>query len=684
MDEDQLQSILGRLDAIESRVASIERRMYPVAPPVTPPKVPAHITEVAWTTPPPSGMPPPVQQERPVAAVANASEIEYNIGAKLLPRVGAVALVAGISYAASIALNRGLITPAMIFGFLCVVCVAFMGFGFWKRSEKEQFGDLVTAVGSAGLFVNFAAGHSYQHLYEGKTLLMLFLAHSVLNLGYSLWRGSKAFWALGSFGGFIAACMPLDQHNAHACLILTLLVVAAGAAVVARHKWQGGAVTLWLAGLAIEMYCPILPSRGQVFVWIPYAMVLTSMVCVAAHAFSYQESSTNARAGAGLWMTWLTAVALIATWSGKPECSHFAIGLAACTIPIAFLTRNEKVRRRIWLGAALAAFTVGPVMAPHGQWGVLYAGLAIFGCVVAVASGWTEALLVALAELAVTFGVYFANLDLEKVVAREELPLLGTVFVAYIAFVGAATMLHRKGSLSKDTAGAFLPFATLLGAAVFTRFGFVGAIGSYPTVAAQETVLFSIEIYTLVVGGFVLWFRKSLLGAETTVSVLIFAVIATTWSYLSWVTLNPRPAAEVPAIFLLALQLPLVAAFLSKLAPESDTERGVVVALGGWLLFSRLGVVLLAASPWHVAVSPAVTIVWVLSIALSFGIGMALNFKPMRYLGYVVTLMTVSKIVLLDLADLDAGVKVLILIALGMVLMGFGYWNIRRNAAKLP
>ncbi len=61
--------------------------------------------------------------------------------------------------------------------------------------------------------MNFAAGHVYQRLYGGETLVALFVAYSLVNLSYSFFRSSQPFLGLGLTGGLIAAMMPLDKGN---------------------------------------------------------------------------------------------------------------------------------------------------------------------------------------------------------------------------------------------------------------------------------------------------------------------------------------------------------------------------------------------------------------------------------------------------------------------------------------
>ncbi|HSI71636.1 MAG TPA: DUF2339 domain-containing protein, partial [Fimbriimonas sp.] len=160
MDESVLEEILRRVSRIESRLADHEERLRaferergleavkayqaPAPPPVQEPVLPP-----VYTAPPPPRT--AVFQAPPVRA--KTIDAEYQIGAKVLPYTGGAVVIIGLAYLVSLAVGRGLITPAMLWWGVNLLSLLFIGVGQWKREEKEQFGQILTAVGSCGLYL---------------------------------------------------------------------------------------------------------------------------------------------------------------------------------------------------------------------------------------------------------------------------------------------------------------------------------------------------------------------------------------------------------------------------------------------------------------------------------------------------------------------------------------------------
>lgn len=177
------------------------------------------------------------------AKAKTGEEWEYQIGARVLPISAAIAILAAIGYLVSIGLSRAWITPAMLFGAVCAGCLVFIVAGLIKQNEREQFGQVLAGIGSCGLYLNFVAGHVFQKLYAGEVLVALFIALSLLNLGYAWWRASPAFLGIGLIGGYSSAFMPLSEENAVMSAALNLAILVPVVAVSIRHKWPGG--TIW-------------------------------------------------------------------------------------------------------------------------------------------------------------------------------------------------------------------------------------------------------------------------------------------------------------------------------------------------------------------------------------------------------------------------------------------------------
>src|SRR4051812_48953145 len=137
MDNDRNDEILEKLGSIERRLDDISQRVSklesagpaPVQQAVTPPPVvreayfaPQYQQEPRIRPayePPPYKPPPPPTTPRPglldgSLKVQQGNSAEYVIGAKILPKVGAILMLLGITFAVVLAYRRGFITPAMM------------------------------------------------------------------------------------------------------------------------------------------------------------------------------------------------------------------------------------------------------------------------------------------------------------------------------------------------------------------------------------------------------------------------------------------------------------------------------------------------------------------------------------------------------------------------------------------
>ncbi|HEY0866027.1 MAG TPA: hypothetical protein VGE01_01540, partial [Fimbriimonas sp.] len=229
----------------------------------------------------------PYETAPPRASSRSPMDLEYQLGAKIGPVVGAVACVAALFYLVSLGLTRGWITPAMLFSGVCLICFSFIGVGLWKRNEKEDFGQILTGIGSCGLYLNFAAGNVFQHLYGEEALVGLFFGLSLLNLGYAWWRSSQAFLGIGVIGGFLAALMPLRDELVTTNLILSFLIVLPAVAIAAKNRWLSIQAGLYV--LSLLLLGPAASITGPGSIPVAAAFYLTALVNVLGYLWANQE-----------------------------------------------------------------------------------------------------------------------------------------------------------------------------------------------------------------------------------------------------------------------------------------------------------------------------------------------------------------------------------------------------------
>lgn len=452
-----IEQLAERVEGMERRLAFLEGAVAPPMPVPPPYQVPGaeSATEARRYR--------PVIPSDPQAKAHSPREeedAEYFLGAQVLPRVGAAVLVLGIGYLVSLAISRGLLGPWSLFGLAVVVCLGFIGVGQLKRDEREQFGELMTGTGVAGLYVTFAAGHAYQNLYSGEVLVAQFLGLSLVSLLYSLWRNSLAFLGIGVLGGFSAAAMPLRQDAFVVTSVLHATVLGVATLVAARNRWSGALISIAVSGFAVALGLAFGKAAGVPF---------------------------------GVGLIYLSAVALVVGWSRvRPEdegpiassicvaiCLFVAIGfaygaydrlpgtyhvLAGCAL-LAGLARGlysaSQARNYVWIGAALSAVAYAPIGLPAAVAVLTYPILALIGALLARRFG-VPALGMGAVAWAGGVIMYLAYLATQHGLPWVEPMYLGLAAVAAIAlglassqrdgealgWIGAVAALSRLGYLA--------------------------------------------------------------------------------------------------------------------------------------------------------------------------------------------------------------------------------------------
>ncbi|MGV3619038.1 MAG: DUF2339 domain-containing protein [Fimbriimonas sp.] len=448
-----IEQLLERVVGVEARLAALEAGQsamtMPTPPPYPVPPVNAR-TAVARTRP--TYAPPAYAPPAPGGSPAEADDAEYFLGAQVLPRAGAILLILGIGYLVSLAVSNGWLGPQALFGLAVTICLAFIGVGQWRREEREQFGQVLTGIGTGGLYVTFAAGHVVQHLFSGETLVVLFLGLSLANLFYSLWRASPAFLAIGVIGGFAASVMPLQNRAFPIATVLHATILLVAAAIAGRHRWTGWSLTIAALGMFVAL--PIAfnwPSSGP---YGEFLICLSASVAVASLGrMRDTEDQSLLTAGAGI-LVCLASLQSFLLWRGLVGTYH-VVGVASGLAALAFLTtKRPNVRAGIALAAALAAFVIAPIgLAPHAML-MTYASLAVVSAAVAVKAGRA---VVALGVVTlVAGGVRYLAL-----LVKEPLPF--PIEVAFLSVSALAAVGLGWAARDRDAEAAGIGVAVMTG-----------------------------------------------------------------------------------------------------------------------------------------------------------------------------------------------------------------------------
>lgn len=357
MSEQRLELIEQRLTILESVSRAMEARIKKLEPtPVNPPPI-YHAPPIQYV-PPKYDLPTPPLATNP-APVAN-NDGEYQIGAQWLPRIGAGLLVLGIAYLIGLAVTRGWITPPMLFAGAILLCLSFIGLGQWLRDTKEEFGQILTGVGSCGMFLTLAGGHVYQNLYSGETMVAGFVVWSLVNLVYAFWQNSRSFLAIGVVGGFLASVMPLSKDAYVLSLTLHAAILLVAASIIAKQKIEHASIALW-----ISSGCALVPLLVQLdFLWSARvaAVYASTFICLVTYLQSRRSAKSDEdRFVVGFFILAATSIGFGLKW-GVEGTYHVLMAAFVCGAMALVYRKDEPVKNAfLFCGLSLAT-----VLAPYG------------------------------------------------------------------------------------------------------------------------------------------------------------------------------------------------------------------------------------------------------------------------------------------------------------------------------
>ncbi len=244
----RLESLEGRLTAIEQRVGIPAYQPVAMAPPIPrnepiPPPLP-----IAVATPPPMNFGPlPDGETLPLAEVQPARpKIETRFGLTLVNRVGAITSIIAVAFFFKYAVDNGMIgeTGRVALGIIAGLVALAGGDVLWKRGQKV-FAQGITGLGIAILYLSFFAGFAYYHKLPQSlafvSMLVVTSAAGALALRYN----AVAIAVLGLFGGYATPLLLSTGQDAPWIFFGYLTLLNVGALAIARAR--GWILLEWLA-----------------------------------------------------------------------------------------------------------------------------------------------------------------------------------------------------------------------------------------------------------------------------------------------------------------------------------------------------------------------------------------------------------------------------------------------------
>lgn len=315
-------------------------------------------------------------EEEPHARLdLHGDETEYWIGARFLPRLGAVLIVLAIAFLAiSETSKNAAVDRSIVLLLETMFCLGFIAVGEWRRDESEGFGKTLTAIGSCGLFLTAAGAHFAYHTLSAAGMAAVFALLALLNHGYAVWRNTRLFFGIGATGGVAAMLFPLAEKDYSTGLALYLTVTIAAALACAVRKWMGLAFMGWLSGLAI--IAPVVMSDYSRTA-IVGGLYLGSLACIGAYVHSNTEEELDiAPVGASLmfFLTGLVGLTIQPGLAAIPNVAGF--GLIGMGLALR-IYRSNFAARCLFVGAAATMAVIVPLALPPIARSPAFVGVAV-------------------------------------------------------------------------------------------------------------------------------------------------------------------------------------------------------------------------------------------------------------------------------------------------------------------
>jgi uncharacterized membrane protein len=593
--EIRLDSALNRIAQLEGDTRSTQQVNTPESsvristPDIPPPPIQPQESAVDFIGPPRHPTPPislgnPTASRpapRPVSQKpTDYARLEYDFGAKVLPWAGAIVLIVAIGIFVANAIERGLITPPMQFAGAILLSLGFIGVGIRKHNEKEDFGKILIAIGSCGMYLSFAGGHVFLKLFSAETMITAFFVWSALNLTYGAKTRSSAFLLLGFFGGMAAALMPLsrDQFVQSIALQFFILIPALVIAVIQKLRSESGLI--WASGFVGLLFAGTTDVANG-----PGAAAFVALALLGTAAYLYASDPEGLKeeiyfSGLPIFCTALVFLGL----NGKVPSIPYLIAMGIGGIGLGLIkTRGQSLNPPLISGMA-SIFVLAPLCLKSTESYFTLIGIACLAAIIAGIRKSPALLPISWVNLATGVFVY-ANAYQALAKIMPSLQLGATAFFAVTLVVSFIV----QGSLESDSEPISVLGILLLTPVMTLFFWQVGWMLRPTEIVAQLSVCYGLVVHTIVLTLF--------LGKKSDViRALLWLILAGAgYGYLDiFQGIQPGIRAELPFMLLSLVGVYFVGK-ATLLAIPDDNRDTSIFAIGGiaGFLFARIFALLL-------------------------------------------------------------------------------------------
>jgi uncharacterized membrane protein len=386
-----LQELTTRVYHLERQVARLtagESTAEPPSPEPKPLRVEIPPSAASPAPPPPAPTPRPAVSVAPLegiplsqrASPAGAVDMESLIGGRWFYLIGIVALLIAISLGVKYAFDNKWIGPTGRVAIGILLGALMLPWSQWLLGRGYRyFSEGIAALGEATLFVSVWAGCQYYTLYSRDVGFVAMIVITAVMAAIAIGRDSQRIAVMSLLGGLLAPILASSGRDEQVVLFTYLLVLGAGALVVAaRKEWRslpiiafvGTQIYFW--GWYSEFFHRTSPVERTVlfaslffflYAALPLARAMRSAPCgnlavllLLANEFLY------------------SAALFILLWpDDKWPLTLLFVALAAAHVAVARLVPAAKagesgLARLLYAGLALSYLTVAIPVRLEGKW----------------------------------------------------------------------------------------------------------------------------------------------------------------------------------------------------------------------------------------------------------------------------------------------------------------------------
>lgn len=654
----------------------------------------------------------PVQRESPrsppkgKSASQSQDELESLIGKTWMVRIGAVVLVLGLGFLYQWSVEHGYITPAHRVLTGTIAGLALWGLGL--RHQRVGYTALSQGFlggGSAVLYLTAFAADSMFGLIPDAASFSAMVAITAITVFFALRASAMPLAVLAQIGGYLAPVLVGQPETSPHVLYGYLFVLNSGLLFAATSRGWTLVERLSWAGTALLFAARYLDG---VTPWTAFAWATT--FAAQFHLFLIVPNWRHRRPFAMHQLVPLATNAatwLLVCWRslGRDE----ILGLTVLAVGLTHLALGYRWRRRcaqdkngsdvITTTGGLLIFACIPLMLDAN---FLTIGWAVQGAALVVIAARNQhrstgvAGVVALAAAALrilTVHLPWApHTGFLGPFPERGMLFLNPDFLTSLCVMGAVTVAAWPSRGLRGPLLLVTLFGTIATTAIEAGVGLARVHGVGPTTTALAGIMWSVHFAVALLACVAIANRARYAPALATALPVALAAV-------TLIGVNMHVLQDVPGLlflntrFIFTLTVPILFA-VSALAVRGTTcvdkdeerriRRGLTIAALGmsFLLLSVEVAGYFGRLANSQVVQAALSVTWTAYAAILLVAGIIVRRSPIRLAGLIMLGLTLCKVTIIDLAELQEVYRIVSFIALGLVLMG-GAWLYHRFDSRM-